>query len=139
MIWGNMVYCGILLYIMVYYDRDESKIAELVLVPYNYLLDNNIRNTLEIDWKDAVIIFDEAHNLERVAADAASFTLTSTDIATCIEELQHGIRILQQGDATIGVASSDKNKGNCILLCIFIYYIMYIHIYLFIIYILYLY
>lgn len=32
-------------------------------MPYNYLIDGEIRRLLNIDLKDAVIVCDEAHNL----------------------------------------------------------------------------
>jgi regulator of telomere elongation helicase 1 len=53
-----------------FYTRDVSQNADLILLPYNYLLDNSIRATLKLEWQNSVIIFDEAHNLERVASDA---------------------------------------------------------------------
>ena len=104
-----------------FYTRDSSVTADLILLPYNYLLETSIRATLKIEWKNSVIIFDEAHNIERVAADAASCTLTSTDIAQCISELQHVLRLLQSGlfeaapsAATIvpAVSSGDVIKGD---------------------------
>ena len=78
-----------------FHSRDMSTKADLILLPYNYLLDSSIRNTLKFKWENAVIIFDEAHNLERVASDAASCSLSSTDIAACIKELQQVLSILQ--------------------------------------------
>ena len=77
-----------------FYTREVSGNADLVLLPYNYLLDTSIRATLKVNWQNSVIIFDEAHNLERVASDAASFSLTSADIARVIEELQSVLRTL---------------------------------------------
>lgn len=108
-----------------FHTRDMSTKADLVLLPYNYLLDSSIRNTLKLKWENAVIIFDEAHNLERVASDAASCSLSSTDIAACIKELQQVLSILQNmGDysssgaadsATAGGASSAEMLGSRLL------------------------
>jgi regulator of telomere elongation helicase 1 len=42
---------------------------------YNYLLDPAFRGSLGLAWQGAVVIFDEAHNVESVASDAASFDL----------------------------------------------------------------
>lgn len=46
--------------------REAAKTAELVLMPYNYLLDSFLRGTMNLDWSRAIVIFDEAHNLEEV-------------------------------------------------------------------------
>ena len=46
--------------------RDNSTNADIVLLPYNYLVDASIRATLKIAWENSVVIFDEAHNLESV-------------------------------------------------------------------------
>jgi regulator of telomere elongation helicase 1 len=38
--------------------------AELIFTPYNYLVDKKTRSGLGISWENAVLIFDEAHNIE---------------------------------------------------------------------------
>jgi regulator of telomere elongation helicase 1 len=49
-----------------YGSREAANVADLILMPYNYLLDTTIRSSLRIEWTRAVVIFDEAHNLEEV-------------------------------------------------------------------------
>lgn len=78
-----------------FHSREFCTSSDLVLLPYNYLLDGAIRNTVKVDWTNAIIIFDEAHNLERVAADAASFSLSSTDLALSIQEMQQVLSTLR--------------------------------------------
>lgn len=80
-----------------YYTRSLAQKAELILVPYNYLFDKDARTSTlsEVPWDNAVIIFDEAHNLESFASDSASFDLSSTDIAGCIAEVQKAVNYLQ--------------------------------------------
>ena len=46
-----------------YYSRDAQATAEIVLMPYNYLLAPAARKALNVDWKNAVIIFDEVRRL----------------------------------------------------------------------------
>ena len=41
--------------------------VDVLLMPYNYLLDPHIRKLMEIDLEKAVIIMDEAHNVENFA------------------------------------------------------------------------
>ncbi|CAB9520949.1 Regulator of telomere elongation helicase 1 [Seminavis robusta] len=79
-----------------YYTRSLVADAELVLMPYNYLFDKDARETTlqDIAWKDAVVIFDEAHNLESFATESASFDLSNTDIAMCIGELERALRFI---------------------------------------------
>jgi regulator of telomere elongation helicase 1 len=66
-------------------SRQNVTSSELILLPYNYLIDASIRATLKVEWNDAIVILDEAHNLEKVASDASSFSLSSADIAACIQ------------------------------------------------------
>lgn len=47
-----------------YLSRALAKDAEIVFCPYNYVLDPSIRNAMEIDIKDSVVVLDEAHNVE---------------------------------------------------------------------------
>jgi hypothetical protein len=40
--------------------------AEILFMPYNYLIDKKHRETLKgVSWANTVLIFDEAHNLVR--------------------------------------------------------------------------
>jgi Rad3-related DNA helicase len=51
-----------------YYLPREDKIlndAQLILMPYNYIIDPVARRGLHIQWDNAVVLFDEAHNLVR--------------------------------------------------------------------------
>ena len=95
-----------------FHTRTAAQDAQILLVPYNYLLDATIRKTLDVDWDGSIVIFDEAHNLEQVACDAVSVSLTSADLAACIEELQQTLKELKNREAnkslSEGLASEDK-------------------------------
>lgn len=43
------------------------------------------------------MIFDEAHNMEQICSEAASFDLTSRDIAMCINEVERCSALLNSG------------------------------------------
>ena len=79
-------------------SKELQKDAELVILPYNYLVDPKIRKGLDkdFDWSKCTLIFDEAHNLERVCTDAASFDLTSVKLSQCIGEVQSAIEYTLQ-------------------------------------------
>lgn len=46
-----------------------------------------MRRALNINLASDVLIFDEAHNIERVCADAASFDLSSLELAGAVREV----------------------------------------------------
>jgi len=95
-----------------FHSREFSASADIVFLPYNYLLDSAIRKTVRIEWDKCIVIFDEAHNLERVAADAASFTLSSTDLALCIQEVQNVLRSLVETESTLSRRPADLHRGS---------------------------
>jgi len=78
-----------------YYTREQVEDAELVLVPYNYLFDKDSRTTTlaDIPWDNAVVIFDEAHNLESFASESASFDLSSKEIGGCMSEIDKALNL----------------------------------------------
>ena len=43
--------------------KDRVAGADLIFMPYNYLIDEEIRKSTQIDFKNSVIIFDEGHNV----------------------------------------------------------------------------
>lgn len=69
-----------------YLSRELHKDVDILFAPYNYLIDRGNRKSLKIDWNKCILIFDEAHNLESLCADAASFDLPSGLLTACISE-----------------------------------------------------
>jgi len=58
-----------------YLSRALTKHAELVFAPYNYILDPAIRKAMDIDLTGAVIVLDEAHNVEDTLRESGSFSM----------------------------------------------------------------
>ena len=46
-----------------YAYKERTSGADVVFMPYNYIADERIRDTLKLDFENSVIIFDEAHNI----------------------------------------------------------------------------
>uniref|UniRef100_A0A8C2U5W3 DNA 5'-3' helicase n=1 Tax=Coturnix japonica TaxID=93934 RepID=A0A8C2U5W3_COTJA len=61
--------------------------ADIVFCPYNYLLDPQIRESMEINLKGQVVILDEAHNIEDSAREAVSYSVTESQVNAAREEL----------------------------------------------------
>ena len=49
--------------------------ADIVLMPYNYIVDIQIRKRIGLDLKNTVLIIDEAHNISAVIEESFSFNL----------------------------------------------------------------
>ncbi|XP_077109119.1 regulator of telomere elongation helicase 1 isoform X3 [Ranitomeya variabilis] len=77
-----------------YLSRNLKQQADIIFMPYNYLLDSKSRKAHNIDLKGTVVIFDEAHNVERMCEESASFDLTPYDLASGIDALDLVIKDL---------------------------------------------
>eukprot|EP00877_Chromochloris_zofingiensis_P002619 jgi/Chrzof1/12358/Cz06g31220.t1 len=78
-------------------SRDLTPDADLVFMPYNYLLDSQTRRTLgPVRWDNAVVIFDEAHNVQEVCSKASSFDLTAVQRITAIADLTKALEVVQK-------------------------------------------
>ncbi|CAG7869519.1 unnamed protein product [Brassica rapa] len=62
--------------------------AELVFCPYSYIVNPVIRAGVEVDLKGAIIIFDEAHNMEDIAREAGSINLDEETLFKLQSELE---------------------------------------------------
>lgn len=78
-----------------YMARELKTTADIIFMPYNYLLDLKSRKANNVDISGSIILFDEAHNLEKTCEETASFDLTSFDIASCIEDVAQCIEIVE--------------------------------------------
>ncbi|XP_051915581.1 regulator of telomere elongation helicase 1 isoform X1 [Hippocampus zosterae] len=70
-----------------YLSRSLKQQADIIFMPYNYLLDPKSRKAHNIDLAGSVVIFDEAHNVERTCEESTSFDLTPYDLASAINAL----------------------------------------------------
>ncbi|XP_054433526.1 regulator of telomere elongation helicase 1 [Pteronotus mesoamericanus] len=70
-----------------YLARSLKQQADVIFMPYNYLLDAKSRRAHGIDLKGTVVIFDEAHNVEKMCEESASFDLTPHDVASGLDVL----------------------------------------------------
>ncbi|NWU11000.1 FANCJ protein, partial [Cephalopterus ornatus] len=61
--------------------------ADIVFCPYNYLLDPQIRESMDINLKGQVVILDEAHNIEDCARESVSYGVTESQLRAAREEL----------------------------------------------------
>ncbi|KAG1951787.1 Fanconi anemia group J protein [Pimephales promelas] len=70
-----------------YAARDLMQEACIVFCPYNYLLDPLIRESMEINLKEQIVVLDEAHNIEDCARESASFTLNQAQLLLARDEI----------------------------------------------------
>ncbi|CAH9066220.1 unnamed protein product [Cuscuta epithymum] len=72
-----------------YLSRELHMDVDILFAPYNYLIDRENRRSLGIEWSNSILIFDEAHNLESLCADAASFDMPAGLLTACISEAKN--------------------------------------------------
>lgn len=68
-------------------QKDRIGGADLIFMPYNYLIDGGIRENFNINFANSIIIFDEAHNIAQCCEEAASFTIDAKLLEEVIREL----------------------------------------------------
>ncbi|KAI8580578.1 hypothetical protein K450DRAFT_236293 [Umbelopsis ramanniana AG] len=71
-----------------YLTKDSQLDADIILLPYNYIVDSTARKAMNIDLYNSIVIFDEAHNLESCCGEATSFELPMSTLRKCVQELK---------------------------------------------------
>ena len=69
-------------------NKDRVSGADIIFMPYNYLIDEKIRENFDIRYENSCIIFDEAHNVAQCSEDVTSFELKGKLLEGVILELQ---------------------------------------------------
>lgn len=77
-----------------YASKELLDDAEIIFMPYNYLLDPKMRKANKIELQNTIVILDEAHNVEKMCEESASATISSTQIALAIEDVSC-VRLLE--------------------------------------------
>ncbi|XP_026685645.1 regulator of telomere elongation helicase 1 homolog [Diaphorina citri] len=101
--------------------KELQKNADVIFLPYNYLLDQRIRKTQEIELNNDIIILDEAHNVEKICEEAASVSIASSDLALCITEVTSVMEmVVRDEDMAFGglddTSSKDFTKEDLMML-----------------------
>jgi fanconi anemia group J protein len=88
-------------------SRQLAEQAEIILCPYNYIIDPraslmcayakahaaaDVRASMQIDIRGCVVVFDEAHNIEDAAREAASVDLEDTELEQTRARLEDTIK-----------------------------------------------
>lgn len=104
-----------------YYSvRNSVDLAEVIALPYQMLLLRSAREATGIDIEDAIVIFDEAHNLIDTITAMNSVSISSAELLMAIKSLK----------VYLSKFSRRLNSGNRIYIVKFIKLCQVIHKYL---------
>jgi hypothetical protein len=79
-------------------SRDLAGTADVIFMPYNYLVDSSSRSQLStVNWTNAVIIVDEAHNIQVGARGFCVFTTPCT-LLQCVQHGTAGMHAVRGAD-----------------------------------------
>ena len=71
-----------------YVQKKQAQSADLILMPYNYIIDEEIRERTKISYRNSIIIIDEAHNIAGCSEESTSFDINTNFLYSTIEELK---------------------------------------------------
>ncbi|CBZ23762.1 putative helicase [Leishmania mexicana MHOM/GT/2001/U1103] len=74
-----------------FHERDAARDADVVLMPYNYILDPSLHKQLPFELANCILIVDEAHNLPSVLSSSGCQTLSPLDVTTAIHDCSRAI------------------------------------------------
>ncbi|KAK3864798.1 hypothetical protein Pcinc_029539 [Petrolisthes cinctipes] len=94
-----------------YMARELRQDADIIFLPYNYLLDPKTRKAHGIETQGNIVIFDEAHNIEKMCEEAASLQIRSTDLALCIDEVTQVMKKFQDASEGSTIAANDSSQA----------------------------
>ncbi|CAB3252066.1 unnamed protein product [Arctia plantaginis] len=75
-----------------YLSKELKQEADIIFMPYNYILDPKSRRANGVELMNNIVILDEAHNVEKMCEESASLQIRTTDVALCIDEITHVMR-----------------------------------------------
>ncbi|XP_032691558.1 Fanconi anemia group J protein homolog [Odontomachus brunneus] len=71
--------------------------AEIIMCPYNYIIDPKIRASMQINLKGHIVILDEAHNIEDICREVASVDIKDIKLMIASKECKE-LSILPDAD-----------------------------------------
>lgn len=104
-----------------YLAKELKQDADIIFMPYNYLLDPKSRKANGVELTNNIVILDEAHNVEKMCEESASLQIRTTDVALCIDEITHVMRSFSEDGVDQMDATLDTNTPKdftCDDLCV---------------------
>jgi len=81
-------YCKKIKWCPFFAAREMITMSDLLFLPYNYVLDITYHNMFkELQFANTILVFDEAHNVQKVAEDAWMFDLSVGWLEKCLTEI----------------------------------------------------
>uniref|UniRef100_A0A0R3RHF6 Helicase ATP-binding domain-containing protein n=1 Tax=Elaeophora elaphi TaxID=1147741 RepID=A0A0R3RHF6_9BILA len=90
-------------------NRTMYENADLILLPYNYIIDPSLRHKHNIQLKGNIVIFDEAHNLESICEESTSVSFSTTQISACIRETKKVLEMIINDEEEIRTKMARDN------------------------------
>lgn len=78
-----------------YMARQLKNTSDIVFMPYNYLLDPRTSKNMDVEIYGNVIIFDEAHNIEKICEDSVSVQIKSSDIKSAVDDIEAILALME--------------------------------------------
>ena len=83
--------------------------SDIIFMPYNYILDPQLRKANQVELENSVIILDEGHNVEKLCEESASIQICSSDIILASDDVNHIIQQLTDDKTLLGRNSMEKD------------------------------
>lgn len=93
-----------------YLTRGSIETADIVFLPYNYVVDTFTRESQKINLTNSIIIFDEGHNLESSCSETSSFDISTVELANFCSDLEQIVREMEKGVVIDATVSSTKGS-----------------------------
>ena len=86
--------------------------AHIILLPYQYLIDERTRESQKINISNSIILFDEGHNVEGVCTESTSAEITIPDMMRCVSELKCILEEFRIGNVLSRLEGSERIEEN---------------------------
>nr|QZX63216.1 fanconi anemia group J protein [Halisarca dujardinii] len=83
-------------------SRSLMEEADIIFCPYNYIVDPAIRLSMSLSVENDVVIFDEGHNMEDAAREAASYSVTTFELLDVLADIDRVKTLLKDAEKVGG-------------------------------------